>query len=183
MLTIIIEPSELWDEVNERFIQFKDTITLELEHSLVSVSKWESKFRKPFLANNEKSQEEIAGYFECMIISGDVPEKMSLRWSENNIAKINEYISSEQSATTFKETLDQKAAGRSEIITSELIYFWMVSYQVPLECENWHLNRLFALLRICNIKNTPPKKRSPSEIAKERREINARRKQELGTTG
>ena len=183
MLTVIIEPSELWDEVNERFIQFKDRITLELEHSLVSVSKWESKFRKPFLSNNEKSQEEIAGYFEAMIISGEVPENMALRWSDENIIQINEYMSSEQSATTFSETAEQKAAGRSEIVTSELIYFWMVSYQVPIECENWHLNRLFALLRICNIKNTPPKKRSASEIARERREINARRKAELGTTG
>lgn len=183
MLTVIIEPSELWDEVNERFIQFKDRITLELEHSLVSVSKWESKFRKPFLSNNEKSQEEIAGYFEAMIISGEVPENMALRWSDENIIQINEYMSSEQSATTFSETAEQRSAGRSEIVTSELIYFWMVSYQIPLECENWHLNRLFALLRICNIKNTPPKKRSASEIARERREINARRKEELGTTG
>lgn len=183
MLTIIIKPSELWDEINECFIQFKDTVTLELEHSLVSVSKWESKFRKPFLSSTEKTQEEIAGYFEAMVISDNIPEKLAFRWSDENLDEINQYMSSEQSATTFSETAEQRSAGRSEIVTSELIYFWMVSYQIPLECENWHLNRLFALLRICNIKNTPPKKRSASEIARERREINARRKEELGTTG
>lgn len=182
MLTIIVSEQELHDERTNEFI-IMDSVVLELEHSLVSLSKWESKFRKPFLGPGEKTSDEIMGYIDAMVTSSNFTSDVYDRLSKANLDEINEYIASEQSATTFSESPQHRARGRSEIITSELIYYWMVSYNIPFECENWHLNRLFALLRICNIKNAKPKKMSRSEIANRNRDINAQRKAELGTKG
>ena len=182
MLTVNVSGEEFFDEDKAEFIS-TEVLTLKLEHSLVSLSKWESKFRKPFLGPVQKSSEEIYGYVEAMIISGDFSPEVYSQMSKENLDAISDYMASQQSATTFVEPPGQKARGRSEVITSELIYFWMVSYNVPFECETWHLNRLFALLRICNIKTSNEKKMSPNEVAAQQRTLNAQRRAELGTKG
>ncbi len=183
MLTLIIEEKDFFNSVENKFMKVPGCV-LELEHSLVSLSKWESKFRKSFLSSENKTLDEVYGYVEAMIISyeGNL-DNLMYRLSEENYTQINDYLRSEQSATTFAETTQQKTKGRSEIITSELIYYWMNCYQVPMECEKWHLNRLFALLRIHNVKSAKPKKRSKGEIAREYRDLNEQRKAQLKTTG
>jgi hypothetical protein len=180
MLKIIIPKKEYFDENTSTF-QTVDEFELELEHSLVSLSKWESKTQKPFLAPDEKSPEEIVTYIEAMILSPIYPPDLFDRFSQTNLDQINAYIESKESATTFGQMPEHK--GRGETITSELIYYWMVAFSIPFECERWHLNRLFALIRICNIKNAKPKKMSRNEIAMRNRELNARRREQYNTTG
>lgn len=180
MLKITIKGSELFNEETSTFSSIDD-FDLELEHSLLSVSKWESKYKKPFLSNQQKTAEETMYYIEAMIISPNYPIDTLLRLSKENLIRINDYIESTESATTFGNMPERKGAG--EVITSELIYYWMVAFNIPFECERWHLNRLFALIRVCNIKNTKPKKMSRHDIATRYREENERRKAQLGTKG
>jgi len=180
VLIVQVPGIDLWDEINEEFKQAEE-FTLELEHSLLSVSKWESKFKKPFLTDEQKTSEETMYYIEAMITSLNHPIDTVLRLSRENITQINNYVESTQSATTFGQMPETK--GRGEVITSELIYYWMVAFNIPFECESWHLNRLFALVRICNIKNSKPKKMSRNEIASRNRELNALRRERYGTSG
>ena len=180
MLRIQIEGEEFFDEVDNTFSTVGD-IVLDLEHSLISLSKWEAEFQKPFLGPGEKTTEEILEYVHAMIMTPDVPGNIMKRFNADHLTKVNEYIESSQSATTFGQM--PRTPGRSEIITSELIYYWMVAFNIPFECEQWHLNRLFALIRICNVKQSKPKKMSRNEIAARNRELNAQRKAQLGTTG
>lgn len=180
MLKLTIIRSEYYNEETETF-ESVDNFDLELEHSLVSLSKWESKYKKPFLTNEKKSPEEILYYVQAMIISPNYPEDFIQHLSQENLTAINNYIESSESATTFGQMPERR--GRGEIITSELIYYWMVGFTIPFECENWHLNRLFALIRICNIKNAPAKKMSRSEMAQRNRELNDARRAQFGTKG
>jgi len=180
MLKITIKGDEFYDETIEEFLTIGD-FSLELEHSLLSVSKWESKHKKPFLSNNQKSPEETLSYIEAMIITPNYPIDTFTRLTRENINDINEYIESSESATTFGQMPERK--GRGEVITSELIYYWMLSFNIPFECERWHLNRLFALIRVCNLKNSKPKKMSKGELAQRNRELNAQRRAQLGTSG
>jgi hypothetical protein len=180
MLTIIVNEEEVFDERTSTFETLKGA-TIHLEHSLISLSKWESKYQKPFLSAEEKTVEEIFGYIEAMVISEEVQTEILYRLSSSDITKIQQYIDSSQSATTFGMMPDRK--GPQEVITSELIYYWMVAYTIPFECQYWHINRLFALIRICNIKNSPPEEVSRHEIAARNRELNEQRRKELGTSG
>ena len=180
MLRIIIPGDEHYDESTEEFSTVGD-ITLDLEHSLVSLSKWESIFQKPFLGSEQKTVEEMSAYIMAMIITPDVDVEVLQRLSQDNWNEINAYIESPHSATTFGEM--PKQTGRGEIITSELIYYWMVAFTIPFEAQNWHLNNLFALVRICNIKNEKPKKMSRSEIAQRNRDLNAQRRAASGSSG
>lgn len=180
MLQLLILGEELYDESTEEFIQTSD-IQLELEHSLVSMSKWESKFEVPFLASREKSNEEILGYVSSMVLSETFNHAVLVQFSQANLDQVNDYINSKQTATTFGSMPDHKGPG--EIITTELIYYWMVAFNIPFECQHWHINRLFALIRICNIKNSKPKKLSRHEIAMRNRELNAQRKAQWNTSG
>ena len=180
MLKILILGTEFFNEETETFESVGD-FELKLEHSLISLSKWESKFQKPFLTNEAKTSIEILSYIEAMITIPKYSDDILNRLSQENLTKINNYIESKESATTFGSMPERR--GRGETITSELIYYWMVAFNIPFECERWHLNRLFALIRICNIKNAKPKKMPRNEIAQRNRELNARRKAELGTSG
>jgi hypothetical protein len=180
MLTIKLVGDELFNEESEEFLTVGDLV-LEIEHSLVSLSKWESKFEKPFLGTEEKTNEEVYEYLKLMILTPDVPDDILTRFTQDNIIEINEYIDSPQSATTFGEM--PKTRARGETITSELIYYWMVVFNIPFECETWHLNRLFSLIRICNIKNSKPKKMSKSSIAQRNRDLNNQRRAQLGSKG
>lgn len=180
MLTITVPGVQMFDETSQEFLTEGD-VTLDLEHSLVSLSKWESKYEKPFLGKTEKTNEEVLGYIKCMLLTENVPEDVFLRLSEDNINEINNYIDAKMSATWFNDP--PGAPPSRDVITSELIYYWMVTFQIPFECEHWHLNRLFTLIRVCNIKQAKPKKMSRSELAARNRELNARRREQLGTRG
>lgn len=180
MLRIIIGETEFYNEEAETF-ESADGFELDLEHSLISLSKWESKHKKPFLGNDEKTPEELLAYIEAMIITPVYPDDLFTRFSVENFYTVNNYIESKESATTFGQMPERK--GRGEIITSELIYYWMVAFTIPFECETWHLNRLFALIRICNIKNSKPQKMSRSEVAARNRELNAQRRAQYNTRG
>lgn len=180
MLTIILQGEEFFNEETQEFTTVDDFV-LELEHSLVSLSKWESKFEKPFLGKDQKSSIEIQSYIEAMILNPIYPVDIWTRFNKSQLDQITTYIDSKQSATTFGQMPEQK--GRGETITSELIYYWMVLFNIPFECERWHLNRLFALIRICNIKNGKPKKMSRNELAQRNRDLNAQRRAQLNTSG
>lgn len=179
MLKLTIS-DEYYDEETETFLDV-DVVELCLEHSLLALSKWESWVNKPFLSKTEKTNHEVRLYVEAMIISDNHPPDVIQRLSQSNLEAVNEYIGSTQSATTFGTMPEVK--GRGETITSELIYYWMVAFNIPFECERWHLNRLFSLIRICNLKNSKPKRMSRQELAERNRALNEQRKQELNTRG
>ena len=178
LLTIPISP-EGWDPVKEEFIESK-TQVLRLEHSLVSLSKWESKWCKPFLSQEEKTLDETIDYIKCMTITQNVDSNVYNFLDNNNIKAINDYIGAPMTATTFNE---EQKGGKKEIITSELIYYWMISLNIPMECQKWHLNRLLTLIRVCNIKNAPAKKQSRRDTINQYASLNAARRKKLNTKG
>jgi hypothetical protein len=180
MLTIKVSGVEAFDDTSQEFV-VQGGFDLELEHSLVSLSKWESKHEKPFLGVEPKTAEEVVDYVRAMTLTQNVPEEVFLKLSEENFKAINSYIDSKQTATWFSEP--PGAPRTREVVTAELVYYWMTVFQIPFECENWHLNRLFTLIRICNIKSAKPKKMSRSEVATRQRELNAQRRAQLGTRG
>lgn len=180
MLTITVGATDVYDEETGTF-GTQGGEKLRLEHSLVSLSKWESKHEKPFLGKESKTGEELLDYIRCMAVDETPPEELLQRLSEDNLSEINAYIDKKMTATWFSEI--QPQTRNSETITSELVYYWMTVFNIPFECEHWHLNRLFTLIRICNIKQQKPKKMSRSEIAARNRELNAKRKAQMGTKG
>ena len=182
MLEIIVPARELWDERNQEFINVKEQ-PLALEHSLVSLSKWESKWCKPFLTKQEKTREEIIDYVRCMTLTENVDPIIYEYLSEGNVKQINSYIDAPMTATWFSEDDKKKSKGSGEQITSELIYYWMVALNIPFECQYWHLNRLITLIRVCNVKNQKPKKMSRRELMSRNASLNAARKQKLNTKG
>ena len=179
MLKITVPGLELYDEEKNEFINYKDQ-TLQLEHSLVSISKWEAKWHKPFLSDEDKTLEEIIDYIKCMTITQNVKSDVYDRLTSDNIQTINDYIQDSMTATTFS---DDKKTGKKEIVTSEIIYYWMVTYNIPMECQKWHLNRLLTLVKVCTIKNSPPKKMSNSEIISRNKALNAARRKKMNTKG
>jgi hypothetical protein len=180
MLTIKTSDTEYYNEETSTFGSSKGR-TITLEHSLVSLSKWESKWCKPFLDKKTKTDKEIKDYILCMIIDRSVSEDIIYGLSEKQINEINEYINHPMTATTFSDM--QKANRSSEIITSELLYYWMIALNIPFECQKWHLNRLLTLIRVCSIKNTPGKKISRSTVLSRNAALNAARRQQLNTKG
>ncbi len=179
MLRIIVGDEGFNDETNE-FVTV-DPVVIELEHSLVSLSKWESKYEKPFLGRDEKTKEETFDYLKMMVLTEDLPDSIFEKFSQENIQEIKEYIDSKQSATIFTEI--GRGRGKEEVITSELIYYWMIAFTIPFVCEHWHLNRLLTLVRICGIKSGKQKKMPKGQLAQQYRELNERRKAEMGTRG
>lgn len=178
MLNIVVPDQEFFNEETQEFFTLKGQ-TLQLEHSLVSLSKWESKWNKPFLSKNEKTSKETIDYIRCMTITQNVKPYIYDMLTNENILDINKYIDSPMTATTFNV---QNTPSR-EIVTSEIIYYWMISLNIPLECQKWHLNRLLTLIRVCNLKNAPSKKMSKKEIMSRNAALNAARRKKLNTKG
>lgn len=179
MLKLQIDKNSLWDEKNEEFIEIPKT-TLQLEHSLVSLSKWESKTHKPFLTT-KLDNEETLEYVKCMIITpNNVDPNVVYGLKNKDIIRIKDYITDPMTATWFNDTKDEKS---KEIVTSEIIYYWMISLQIPFECQKWHLNRLLTLIRVCNEKNAPEKKMSKNEIMARNRALNEQRKAKYKSKG
>lgn len=180
MLQITVPANTLWDERKLEFVDIKEQ-TLQLEHSLVSLSKWESKWCKAFLSKQDKTYEETIDYIRCMTLTPNVKPEVYLGLTPHNIDKINQYIKAPMTATVFHN--DKTSGGSREVVTSELIYYWMIANGIPFECQKWHINRLLTLIRICNIKNTPPKKMSNKEIMSRNAALNASRRARLNTKG
>jgi len=180
MLTIKVGATDVYDESSETF-GAQGGIELQLEHSLVSLSKWESKHEKPFLGKGDKTRDETLDYVRCMVLTENPPGDYLEKLSKENLEEIHAYIDRKMTATWFSE---QPGSPKSrEVITSELIYYWMTLYNIPFECQHWHLNRLFTLIRIATVKSGKPKKMSKSEVMRRNKEINAQRKAQLGTKG
>ena len=180
MLQITIPQTELWDESKQEFVSLKEQ-TLRLEHSLVSLSKWESKWNKSFLSSREKTYEETIDYIKCMTLTPNVKPEVYRGLTKSNIEQINKYIEAPMTATSFVE--DKRGTGSRATITSELIYYWMIALNIPFECQKWHLNRLLTLIRVCEIKSQPPKKMSNREIMNRNSSLNSARKKQLNTRG
>ena len=152
MLVLEIPETELFDELHGEFVVVK-ACTIRLEHSLVSVSKWESKWKKPFLENkHQKSLEESRDYVRCMTITQNVNPYAYYALTPEHFRKVDAYINESQTATWFNNS--HQGSPSREIITSEIIYYQMSAYGIPFECQKWHLSRLLTLLRICSIKNS-----------------------------
>lgn len=181
MLQINVQLSpEGWDEEKQEFVKPK-TQELKLEHSLVSLTKWESKWCKPFLSTREKTFDETIDYIKCMTLTQNVDPDVYRYLSNENIKTINEYIEAPMTATVFPN--DKTGKGNREIITSELIYYWMISLNIPFECRKWHLNQLITLIRVCEIKNAPSKKMSKRSVMSQNSALNAARRKRLNTKG
>lgn len=182
MLQITVPPKEYWNTIRNEFVYTKEQ-SLCLEHSLVSISKWESKWHKPFLYTLEKSftNEEFLYYVQCMTLTQNVDPNIYFSLTSELINKIFDYINDPMTATKFNDKGYSKPS--RELITSELIYYWMTEMNIPFECQKWHLNRLLTLIHVCNVKKSPVKKRSAREISASYREENEKRKKMWNTSG
>lgn len=182
MIRILLPEKELYDEVNNKFV-YLPSRELILEHSLVSISKWESKWHKSFLNTDDKSFDEVMDYIKCMCVKELEDENDLYRLSEENVSDINAYIQDSMTATTFSDFSDNKNTKSREIITSEIIYYWMIANNIPFECQYWHLNKLLTLIKVCSIKNSPEKKMSTSEILSRNKALNAARRKKMNSKG
>lgn len=179
MLILDVVITEAYDQSKKEFVD--QTFRLEMEHSLASVSKWESHFEKPFLNDKEKTAEELFWYVQAMTLTPNVPPEVFASLNKEDVAKIDEYINAKMSATTFREATNQKKS--TEVVTAELIYYWMISLNIWPECQHWHLGRLLTLIKVFNAKNAPAKKMSRSEQIAYQRAVNERQKKQAGTRG
>lgn len=180
-LEIPISP-EGWDEEKQEFVDPKVQV-IQLEHSLVSLSKWESKWCKPFLSKEIKTFEETADYVRCMTITQNIDPDVYKHLTNENIEQVNQYIDAPMTATWFSKREQRKAGLSSEQTTSELIYYWMISLNIPFECQKWHLNRLLTLIQVCNVKNQPGKKMSKREVMSRNAQLNAARRKQFNSKG
>ena len=179
MIQLVVPDLEIYDDGKSEFIIEKGQI-LQVEHSLVSIAKWESKWNKPFLTNKPKTVEETLDYIRCMTITQNVLPYIYSHITNEIVNQVSEYIARPMSATWF--TNDDNTPSK-EIITSEIIYYSMIAYNIPFECQKWHLNRLLTLIRVCKKKNDKPKKMSKAEIMNRNREINNKRRQQQNSKG
>lgn len=183
MLQITIFPQgERFDESSGQFLKAGDGYVLDLEHSLVSVSKWEEQWEVPFLTNEDKTLEQTISYIKCMVVGPEPPSEIWERLSPENITAVQAHITAKKTATWF--TNKKKPVGpQQQTITSELVYYWMTAYNIPSEYQHWHLNRLLTLIEVCNVQNTQAEKKDAKTSAADRRALNEARKKQLGTTG
>lgn len=179
MLIVTIPAIELFDEQKNEFVSTKAQ-ELRLEHSLVSISKWESKWCKSFFLKENKTLEETVDYIKCMTLTQNVSSTVYNRITKSILDQISEYISAPMTATSINSP--NKSVNK-EIITSELIYYQMIALNIPFECQKWHFNRLITLINVCSIKSNPPKKMSSKNIKERNSALNAARRKALNTKG
>lgn len=180
MLQVIIPEKEYWDEKTNEFVYTKETV-LHLEHSLVSLAKWESKWKKPFISKESKTSDETMDYIKCMTIDDNVDQNIYMSLTKDNYISINSYIEDSMTATTF--TKDPMARPNRDIVTAEVLYYYMIAFNIPMECQYWHLNRLLTLIHVCDLKNRPTKKQSMKERMTTNAALNAARRKQYNTTG
>lgn len=179
MLKIVVKEGECFDEKTSQISYAKETV-LHLEHSLISLSKWESKWHKSFLDDN-KTEEEMLDYIRCMTIMQNVDPSVYMHLSTENMKEIKAYLDDPMTATTFND--NKRPRSKQKKTTAELIYYWMITLQIPVEFEKWHLNRLLTLIRVCNIENAPKKKMKKGDVLKQNAMLNEQRKRMLNTRG
>lgn len=179
MLQLTIPDLEVFDDKKGEFNIIKGQ-TIQLEHSLVSVSKWESKWKKAFLGKDPKTIEETIDYVKCMTITQNVRSEIYNNLTNENVDMVSEYIKSPMTATRL---IDNRKETSKETFTSEIIYYLMITYNIPFECQKWHLNRLLTLIKVCDLKNNKPKKMSKAEIINRNIELNNQRRQQLNSKG
>lgn len=180
MLKVIIPKKEFYDEALGQFINTKEQV-LQLEHSLVSISKWESKWHKPFLSEKPHTHEEFVDYIRCMTLTQNVDPNVYRVIPPQVFNEVSQYINESMTATTFPK--NTRRSGRKEIVTAEIIYYWMLCNNIPFECQKWHLNRLITLITVCGIKNQKPQKIPMSEVMAQNRALNAARRLKWNTRG
>ena len=180
MLPLTIQGFDLFDEASNVFIPVKGQTNI-LEHSLVSISKWEMKYKKPFLSREPKTREETIDYVRFMTVTQNVNPLLYEHISDKQIEEINRYLDDPMTATTFNK--EEGKGGSVRVITSEEIYYYMVSYRIPPEYQKWHFNRLMTLIRICDEMNKPKKKMRNGEIARSNRSLNKARRARSGSRG
>ena len=179
MLQITL-PVELWDEGKQEFVYLSGR-TLELEHSLVSLSKWESRMKKPFLSKDDKTYDETLEYLKCMMLTPDVTDDVYEHLMRHKLPEINAYINDSMTATTLPQARGRR--GRPETVTAELIYYWMDALHMSSHYEHWHLNKLITLIGVHNAKNSPAQKRSSDEILRDQMALNEERCRKLNSKG
>lgn len=179
MLQIELPGIELFNDATQEFMTVQPK-PVQLEHSLISLSKWEARWKKSFLATSEKSREESVDYIRCMTLTQNLRPTDYAGVDQATIAKVNAYIDDPMTATTFTR---RPGSVSREIVTSELIYYWMIACSIPFECQKWHLNRLMTLIQVCNAKDGPQKNMSKRDILAQNRSINAVRRQKTGSRG
>lgn len=177
-LILTINSKEFYNDNTKEFVNLEEK-TIELEHNLISLSKWESKHHKPFLDNEQLTESEMLDYIKCMCIE-DVDELYLTTLSAENVNKLKEYINDPMTATKFYSNSSRRS---KEPVTSELIYYWMIAQNIPVQFEKWHLNRLLTLIRLCGSKQEPHRKMSQSEIMRQNARINAQRRARLHSKG
>lgn len=186
MLSITVPASEGYDEVKQEFVTIKET-TLQLEHSLLSLHKWEQKWHKPFLDTNDKTQEQTIDYIKCMTITPNVDPNVYFLMKKDQIDQITEYIQNPMTATWFTEKDEKKLVGAQktskEVVTAEIIYYWMIALNIPVEYRKWHLNSLLTLIRVVSIKNAPKEDVKNADWARRRAALNAQRRAKYHTRG
>jgi len=159
-----------------------EAVELTFEHSLVSLSKWEAFYEKPFYSKESQTEEETKKYLLFMLLPENLPIDFSSWITAKHVEVVQEYINSKQTATTFTEVPDGRPS--TETITNEVIYSWLVTFGIPFHpVETWHLNRLMTIVKIMGIKSTKPKKMTRSQQAEKYRKLNEQRRKDLGTTG
>ena len=184
MLSLLVPPTEVFDETQQRFVQVTNRCyTLSLEHSLVSLSKWEMKWKKPFLGEKQLDKDALLDYIRCMTLTQNVPENVykAIGMHPELLTRITKYIEDPMTATTITE--HEKKAKNREIVTSEIIYYMMIELNIPVEFQKWHLNRLLTLIRVINLKQRGSKKMSPSAVRAQNKELNALRRARLKSRG
>ena len=179
MLPITLPEARMFNEQTETFIRVP-AVTLKLEHSLISIAKWESKWQKSYLSSNGLTSEEFMDYIRCMSLDPNIDRETLLRLTKNDLAIIIAYIKAPMTATTFSKLSNEPR--NHDIITAEIVYYWMVSFGIPFECEKWHINRLLTLIEVCSRKQNP-QKMSNMEAARMRYAMNEARKKKFGTKG
>lgn len=178
MLQVSIPGSDFFDESTNEFITTKPCV-LRLEHSLVSLSKWEIRWKKPFLSRDKKTREELIDYVKCMTMDQNVDPKVYSAISDKLLSKIVAYCEESLTATTIST---RNRTPSRNVVTSEVIYYWMVSLGIPFECQKWHLSRLMTLIQVCNEMNSP-KQMSKRDIIEQNRKLNAARRKKYGSKG